>query len=442
MSDVLDKVSPLPGGGNQREYLYDGKARINFARLYPTSTGLQSYIVIRWVGGVPGPRLLAHHRADLMSSRTVPALTRQIQGNSRGIPEIPWSELLTALCFDVLSDHLEGVPPVDLAGVEPSEHKWLLRPLVGRSGATSILAPGNSGKSLLAMAAALSIATNRTGFLGLSPLAHGPVLYLDWEATQDDHAERMRALCNGAGVPLPSPGTLLYNPGKGTLAMSAAEVERICVREAVVLIVVDSVMLARQGDAFGPEDTTRLFAALREIGVPALLVDHKSREAIRKKWKGSYGSVVNDNSIRLSWEFTAKTDLPDGHWQARLEMVKRNNVRWYPDMAFEFQVDTDPDTDVMRSLRIRRIAAQTVHQLVEEDAPLRERVLAALERSGTLGMTTKELEEQLGKTAGTIRGRLAELNESGVAAKRVNRWYAASMDAQQRAVGDELPDPF
>lgn len=426
-ADTNPTITSLPAGPHRREFLVSDQLRVIFDRMVSTANGLQCWVEIRSVTQTPPPRLLAAGRFDLMSSRTIPGLVRACETTAD--TRHPFARILTDIIFErVIPEHLEGVPPVDLVDVRPAAGKWLIRPLIASAKSTSILAPGGVGKSMLALAAGLTVCTGRTGFLGLKPLHTGPVLYLDWESTAEEQTERMRALCAGAGVPLPDPGMMIFRAGTGPLAGSSHEIARIVAQLGAQLVIVDSVMLARQGDAFGPEDTTRLFAALADLGAPTLLVDHKSREAIRKGWKGAFGSVVNDNTLRLSWEVVADSQTSPTTRQVRFENVKHNNVARQPDLAFEFRTESDTN-DTLRSLRIRPVAADVIRTL--EERPLADRILAELQARG--GATVAELVEATGKSAATIRGRLSNLG--GQVSKQGEVW---TLTADREA----LPAPW
>jgi len=411
--------------GSRYEYHYQG-VRVIFDWLHPTSDGLKSWVEIHWQGNVPHPRLLAFGRYDLMGSTTVDKL---IRGASNALPEenIDWRLLCTAVVYDVVSHSLEGKDPVVLADIElPPQAKWMVKPLVGTTGATSLIAPGGSTKSILALALGLQVATGYDRFLQLPTYVHGPVLYLDWEADAETHTERMRALCAAREVELPQ--DMWYRNETQALFRSVNSIEKIVDREGIVMVVVDSVMLARSGDAFGPEDTVRMYAALRQIGVPALLVDHKSREAIRKNIKGAYGSVVNDNTARLQWEMTSVQDHGPSIKVTKLEVVKRNNAPMMDPLAFETSFTNKQE--LTAAIKITQVNPLTV-RAIGEAAPLIDQVESQLWFAGSEGVSAPDVARELEKDPAQVRARLADLAKEHRAEKRENRWYAVGRDQQQ-----------
>lgn len=446
---MLESVIPTVVTPHRREYLYGRELQFVFAKFNPTSNGLSCWAEVRWIGNVPGPELLAAGRFDLMSSRTVPGLSRLAQATAKelGIADtgIPFARLLTSITYDVVRDHLEGSPTIHLADVKAPPTTWLLKPLIGGWGPTSFVGPGEAGKSFLALAAAMTICTGRTGFLGMKPQRTGPVMHLDWESGVNDQSRRAEAVCKPLGIEVPP--NMLYRPMRGPLFGQAEQIAVACVQDGVVMVIVDSVMLARGSDAFSPEGTNLLYEALLEIGVPSLLIDHKSREAMRKGWKGAFGSVVNDNTTRLMWEFRPGADPPlvrEGQpstRQVKLVQTKRNNDRRREDLGFEWTITND-SRDEIEAVRYTPIDPHNVIAMVSaEDAPLSEQIVVALRRSGNLGMTVREISESLSKGDNTVRSRLSQLNKEGKAFKRVDRWFSAGMD-DQRAVGDDLPDTY
>src|SRR5205809_607111 len=59
---------------------------------------------------------------------------------------------------------------------------------------------GGQGKSWLALALAVAVATGKSLPCGLRPTRTCPVLYLDWESSEAELADRLRALLAGMGV--------------------------------------------------------------------------------------------------------------------------------------------------------------------------------------------------------------------------------------------------
>jgi len=440
--DLFDRIVVRPLGHKRRDYIYNNDTLIIFDGMTPKADGVTAVIEVRWTGTKPAPQLLANQRGDVLSSRTVPALTRSIEASQAKPAGIPWHDLLTACCYDVYREFREGSPPVnpfDPARRNPDDEprqRWLIRGLVGASRSTSLVGPGSSLKSFVANAAALTVVTGTTRILGLKALTTGPVCYIDYEDEEDEFRERGKAICDGAGIALPKTGMLWHQP-PGPLYQSVDRLEQDVVREGCVMVVVDSVMLARgSGDNYASDTTLRFYEALYQLGVPSLLVDHQSWEAAAKGKAQPYGSVVNYNSLRMMW-VVSKSEMPNGASGVRLSMGKSNHFRKQPDLAWEVQIRSDPVTDATVSAGFRQLAAQKVAILAPDaDATAADRILYLLLHAGEEGLETGEIADELGVSAATVRGRLSG-QLKGRVRKVGDRWMADVMDQQST-----LPDPF
>lgn len=396
--------------GTELRYIHDsGNVVIRFNRLHPTSDGLTAYIEVHYL---PSNTLLHAGRWDLMGSTTISRLAKAVneRAQAKRVPVDDWDDAMHHVVYDAIQLHLEGDPIHRLADVEASRQKFLLRPLVGSTGATSIIAEGGTFKSALAMAVALSVASGRTGYLQIRPEKVGPVLYLDWEADAATHAERSAALALD-----PADRThLLYQHQKGRpIASTAEQIKRRIDSEGVVLAVIDSVMLARGGDANSVEATIAFYAALAALDVPCLLIDHKSREAIRKGQRGAYGSVVNDNSLRLSWEISGKHEMPDGSSQILLVPSKRNNFGQLPRLAYEVRIETDED-EMWRSASFTRVSDKVVRIHRPDELPLQKRIVNFLLERGGAPMRVSEIAEGVREDPDKVRATLNRYQEEFV----------------------------
>lgn len=429
----MSAITPRQYGG-RIEYRHDDGPLIVFDRLDPSSRGLRAWVEIR-IDGVP-PRLLHFGSYDLEGARTVSSIARAAHERD---DSVPWGELVAMAVYDVINRENLGATPVRLAEHEPEDAgKWLLRPLVGRTGATSLVAPGEAGKSLLCLAVACAVASGDAHYLGMRPAHSGPVLYLDWEADSEAHHERLRALSGDR----PAPKDVFYRTEKLPLSRSADALAKFCDREGVALVVVDSVMLARAGDSNAPEDNIRFYSALRYLGPPSLLVEHKSKEAIQKKRRGAYGSIVSQNSARMVWEITTVMPTRDGRL-LRLENLKANNTRRMPDLAFRVQTASDDDDRLTRA-RIRQADPNQVVPLPDMDTGTSADRIRDLLIGENEPRTVSDIADALDMSEDTVRrvlNRHADTFANVAAPGQPGLWKAAG---QHRDEGrqDDLPDPY
>lgn len=228
-------------------------------------------------------------------------LVKRLDGRVGGVD---WDGLLTQANGISVLRYREGDPMIDLADVELTDSpRFLLNPLVSAHGATVWAADGGTGKSLIAAAAGLSVATNMP-ILGMYPQTVGSIIYVDWEADEVTHAERLQALWAGAGEQGPVPrGLIHYQKETASLPQIAPRLRRRVNETGAVMVVIDSLGQARGGGVNDDESTNAAFRAARSLGVPCLLIDHVSkaqREGGVKK-RTSIGSVYTRNNARLLW---------------------------------------------------------------------------------------------------------------------------------------------
>lgn len=437
--DWAKGIQPVRLGDTRREFHHEAASlHLVFDAIEPTREGLRAWVEARWTAN-PGARLLTFGTYNLMGQRTASALAKAIGDNvpavwpDGGGPD--WRQICNAAVYDIVSEHLVGEEPVDLANVEPEGRpKWLLRPFLTASGSSGLVADGGTGKSLLALSLAFSVVTGRAVIKGMPPAISGPVLYLDWEDDAEEHAERLHAIAEGAGVPIPD-GMLHYVQQSGApLARSATQLEKRVAELGAVLVVVDSTMLARGGDAISAEANTSYHSAIRQLGVPALTVEHKSAEAVRKGQLGVYGSVVNRNSARMLWEFTTVQQTDSGK-QFRLEQSKHNRGS-FPPMALDAHIVSD-DADRLVSVVWRQIPANQVTRLPEVTGATWEQLRDALADGGP--MTVDDLASVTGRTAQTVR---TTLNRYKDQFHKVPKSSPALWSTGDGPAAAAMPDPF
>lgn len=350
------ETSPIPGGW---EFKHTSGARILIDYIYPTSRGLEAWVELR-VDDDEIP--VAQGQRNLMVAQAIRPFVSDAEHYQEGTArKVPWEEGLRQAFYETIEAWREGSATVDLTTVEPKGLEFLVDPIIESGGATRLIAAGGFGKSLFASALALTVVTGSPRFLGLDAQKEGPVLYLDWETNQDTHAQRIHALCSAAKVPVPPKGMLMYRNESVPLYRSVQAVRRAVDRTGAVMLVIDSAKMAAgpSGQSSGEEATLSLHAALREIGPPAAIIDHKAKEAIEKKRRGGYGNVFNDNLARMVWEFTNTTEPKRGLKQFVLELTKENNVGQLPPLAF--QLSTSGGKQGIVSAKFTQVDPQAVY---------------------------------------------------------------------------------
>lgn len=211
-----------------------------------------------------------------------------------------------------------------------TDHKaadFLCAPILARGRGHALYAKAKTGKSLLVLEMVAAIATG-------SPFLHQPagdpkhVLYIDYEMTPDDLAERMSAYGYGEGddlthlhyAQLPAIEPLDTPKGGLTVLQAALAV-------SAELVVIDTTSRSVQGEENAMEtfrDFYRhTFMPLKSAGITTLRVDHAGKDADR----GQRGSSAKNDDVDLVWELSAK-----GADELKLKATHRR-MGWVPEVV-------------------------------------------------------------------------------------------------------------
>lgn len=265
--------------------------------------------------------LVRQGRFNLSSTRT---RSEWINVLRREYEALPWHDIFEAVCALSLKRWRDGSPTIDLASVtERPGVPYLIDPFVVEGESSLIFGDGGSGKSLLAMAIAVTVATGEP-ILGIDPKFVGPVMYLDWEWDEYEHSDRLRAICHGAGIDVPY-GMIHYRREYASLSEGASTIRREIAARGVRFVVCDSLGFARGGEPESADVTLKTFAAARTFGVPRLFIDHIPKDAKDKRY--SFGSVYTRNAVRASWRIDAAKSV-DGRKTAMGLSQAKENLGW------------------------------------------------------------------------------------------------------------------
>ena len=288
------------------------------------------------------------------------------------MPDVDWYAAMEMICALTLKRWRDGEPVIDLASVEGRNGvPFLLPPFIVDGAATVLFAEGGTGKSLLALAMGISIAT---GFevLDAVPTRLGPVLYLDWEWDKESHAERFKAICAGLGIAPPA-GLVHYRHEVAPVWEAAPAIRRVIAELGVVFVVIDSLGFARGGEPESADLTLKTFAALRTFGVPVLCLDHVAKNATDKRF--SFGSVYTTNAARMTWRADAVKTEGESRIRVGLSNQKANG-RFQKPRGFQIEMDIDTD-DKLLSVVFTPTSIEEIPGL-SKALPLADRIEAIL----------------------------------------------------------------
>jgi hypothetical protein len=314
--------------------------------------------------------------------------------------DVDWRQILQTLSR-LANEHLRaGNPIVDLREyTKRPQGIWALRPLILDDQPTIIFGAGGLGKSLVGLAAMLSLNTETAILPGLEPMGGHKGVYLDWESTSYEHGGRFSQIMTGAGLTV-ADCQALHLPCAGTLSENVGPIKRHLDEQGITFAIIDSAGLACGGEPEKAEAALGFFTAVRYLGVPCLVIAHQVKGDSRKM---PFGSVYWHNSARATWEIRNQQSLGENLLRIGLFARKSNVGALEKPLGFSFTFSMD-------SIQISSINPNEVPEIAEGGEVI-DRIKAFLADDD---MTVKELAEHTGKTESTIRTTLNRYKDKGV----------------------------
>jgi len=311
-----------------------------------------------------------------------------------------WQGALLQVAHKAVELRRQGEPTVDLRNVLPRQTRWLLWPYIEYGGPPVPFADGGTGKSVLALMMAYSVASGQP-LLGKPQGPPQNVLYLDWETDAETHAERLRAMHNayafGADCPV-----IHYKRMSGSLADSVEQIRQEVARLQIALVVVDSLSLA-VGGGMSLEDSataTSFFAAARLIEACMLAISHISKataaNAANNYQKATpFGSAFFRNTARLAWYVESLQEEGANESILRFEHVKSNNGRYQRQHGYRLRFDNvgEEGNEQLAGIRLSPIDLAGVAEFAKK-LTWPQRISAVLAHGA---LTTSQLAEELGE---------------------------------------------
>jgi hypothetical protein len=256
-------------------------------------------------------------RVNLTSTQAKNSLIKQLKEANE---VFDWPGIVETLCFQTLELHRQG-EPLQMIGDRPLSGgtKYRLRPLVPEGMPAIIFGEGGTGKSFIALLAAILVQTGQTA-MGLRP-TQGNVLYLDYETSAETQNERVRAICAGMNTPSTQ---IAYRYCYHPLAEDIETIQDMVADKAISFLIVDSLGPACGGDPNEAELAIRMFNALRQLRVSSLLIDHVAKNLQDGQKASPYGSVYKTNLARSVWQIKPAAGTEGFHTRVGLYHRKVN----------------------------------------------------------------------------------------------------------------------
>ncbi len=280
----------------------------------------------------------------------------------------------------------------------------LLYPVWPATGGTLIVGGTNTFKSLLAMGAAVQTSTAAEVLGGNTRRPTEPLtpFYLDWEGDEPAFSERLFATLQGAGLPLEP--CVAYRQMTQSLADAADTIRDEINRQKYPGVIIDSLSAAAGGSLVDDELANQFWNAVAYLGVPCLVLAHKSQEAIRRGHQRAFGSVMHENRSRMMWDVHREPDSNLVRW----EVISDNNTGRKGDtLAWRIDIKNEGEHQNRRldTIQFTAVNPQDVRQAPNEGDTLPDRIAYQLTENGP--MTSGEIATALGLQDNSIRNQLS-----------------------------------
>ena len=324
---------------------------------------------------MPGRQTLDHGpiRFNLSSTTTRNGLVKYLGGQ---MPELAWATMMDTVCRLAISHFKVGPSLINLAHYEGFPPNWLLWPLVLEDEINILFGDGGNGKSLIAIAAAVSLQTQNSLLSGMVPNGTAKTLYLDWEASPNAHAARLKKLMH------PDPiQDMSYLRCSAPLHEIARQVKRHLTETGCSMIIVDSIAAACGGEPERADIALRLCNAVRSLEMTALLIGHQTKG--NDDTGKPFGSVFWTNEARSTMEIKRQQDAGQDTMNLGLYHRKINDGRLekplgisvsFGDTAIKFNSQSIVDVPELAS---KLPAYQVIYQYLKENGPAPVEEIAA-----------------------------------------------------------------
>lgn len=427
---VVGRPEFVPSDYEYRLYWPDFGVRILLDRFYEAKGELNCEMVIDQVvevgGNGPAARMHGPRKINLISDRTLNILGNQLVKRLN----VDWDAMFGQMVALSIRQYRDGSPLVDLAEVDLSDEspRFLLPPFIDQHGVTVLVADGGTGKSMTALGMAIAVAAGERVF-GEEPTVQQPVVYLDWEADEATHAERLLAICRGARIEPPK-GAIYYQKMVSSLAEAVPGLRKRLMDIGAALVVVDSIGMARGGAPESAEETIKLFRALRSLDLPVLAIDHISKESKKNDPSSAadpIGSVYTRNSARLVWSMEGRQIEGRDETVIIFRNSKANFGRKERQRAYRYEFKAGPG-DRLEAVTFTPVDWRETDEF-EERVPVKDRIVKML---GQGALTRQGIADMCGISPDAARARLSEMQRAGIVIKlEDDRWGLGAVPREE-----------
>ena len=374
-------------------------------------------------GTDPGKLVLSTTRINLLSSSAKSSLVTAMNR----VDKEQTNELVHSICDNLVEYFKASGRTSNPVPAKRTGDRWLIYPMWPSSGGTLVAGGTNTFKSFIGIAAAVQAST---GVEIMSGNTRQPtrtkILYCDWEANQFDFAERLRAVLTGADMPLDP--CVAYRQLRVPLRDAAETIADEIALQGYGGVVIDSLSAAIGGSLIDDELANLFWNAVSYLGVPALILAHKSSEAIRTKRKGAFGSVMHENRSRMLWDVSRDADAPSVAWEVVSDNntgLKGNKLAWRIDVASVGEHE-DKSLDAVSMTALNPLDVRVAVQTDRSSTRRADEIALALRDNGPL--TSSEIAQLINVSPGSVRKVLSR-HMSMFQRRADSRWQNVGVDS-------------
>jgi hypothetical protein len=221
-----------------------------------------------------------------------------------------WDEKLEEASYWVVERYRIGEPGVLLQDVvAPETPDWLIPELALSRLPTIWFGDAGVGKSLMALAAGISIAGG-AAILGPQPTTSVNVAFLDWEFEPWQHKSRLDRIW-----PLSEALNLYYYRCHTSFAEQVDRFRTEFRRNQIGFVIIDSAAMACGGEPETADSALNFFNALNSFELGSLVIAHTTKNGSDDK---PFGSRFWDASARCTWLVKAQQEPGRGDFDVAM----------------------------------------------------------------------------------------------------------------------------
>jgi len=324
---------------------------------------------------------------------------------------------------------------------------YLLKPFIVNTGVTVLYGKHGDGKSMLALRWGLGVATGK-GFGGELPERTGPVLYVDFEDTSEPHELRMAAMQAAMSLKDDELGGLVWHERvTGSLRDARRRLKRLVRDKEFVLVIIDSIGLARAADVSGSEATIKLFKMFNQLGTAVVALDHMTKEDGKKVNHGNMdardatpiGSQFTQSSARLAWFISEMPQSTPKLKKLNMHNTKHNHTPAHAPIGMTVKLDWDDNHNI--TVVQHKVDGSAHDQIVAKEMELGKHQQLLLwhftqqrEDNTVIPMTLSDMTKGSGINGSTLRGIVTSKNASWWEQLPGSKQYIISPDGMEMAM--------